>query len=154
MENKKLDKLVYFTPSFIWMGIIFYFSHQVGDVSSKNNHFIVSYVDKISSSLVKFIGYDNLNVLVRKSAHVTEYLILFLLLFYGFYRFYKNTRYKCLWKSSVLSALSTILYACTDEFHQIFVIGREGKIFDVFVDSIGALIGIIIVTILFRKKNG
>ncbi|CAM2760758.1 hypothetical protein HAHI6034_09045 [Hathewaya histolytica] len=38
MENKKLDKLVYLTPSLIWRG---------------------------------FIDYDNLNILVNKSAHVT-----------------------------------------------------------------------------------
>ena len=35
--------------------------------------------------------------------------------------------------------------ACLDEFHQLFVRGREGKFTDVLIDTAGALLGIVIV---------
>ena len=39
-----------------------------------------------------------------------------------------------------------ILYAMSDEFHQLFVPGRSGEIRDICIDSLGALLGIIIMT--------
>ena len=35
-------------------------------------------------------------------------------------------------------------YASTDEIHQMFVPGREGKVFDVMIDSCGAFCGIMV----------
>ena len=52
-----------------------------------------------------------------------------------------------------------ILYAITDEIHQLFVPGRSGRIFDVGVDAVGSLVGVAVFTIFlqlfayFRKKN-
>lgn len=149
---KSIRSFKFFMPSILWMVLIFYFSHEPGDISSKNNNFIVDLLYKINSKIVDFLGYENLNILVRKTAHVTEYLILFMLLYYGFHKIYKNKNIKNLYKASVCSAFVTILYAFTDEFHQIFIQGREGKIFDVFIDSIGVLIGIIIVRIVLKRK--
>ena len=40
-------------------------------------------------------------------------------------------------------------YACTDEFHQTFVVGRSGEFRDVCIDSGGALFGILLVLLLF-----
>ena len=36
----------------------------------------------------------------------------------------------------------SVLYAATDEFHQLFVEGRSGSLFDVGVDAAGALLGV------------
>ena len=46
-----------------------------------------------------------------------------------------------------------ILYACTDEIHQLFVPGRSGMIRDVFIDSIGGIIGISIISIYENIKK-
>ena len=35
-----------------------------------------------------------------------------------------------------------VLYASTDEIHQLFVPGRSGMVRDVFIDSIGGIIGV------------
>ena len=43
-----------------------------------------------------------------------------------------------------------VFYAAIDEIHQLFVPDRAGRVVDVFIDSIGILIGIAI----FRKIYG
>nr|WP_307771913.1 VanZ family protein [Clostridium botulinum] len=97
--------------------------------------------------LFKHIDYNFLNFLIRKAAHITEYFILFMLLYYAFKKtFYKNLKIK--------AAIITILYACTDELHQLFIPGREGKIRDVLIDSIGVFIGVFFIYIFkFIKKH-
>jgi len=43
------------------------------------------------------------------------------------------------WKKIFMGSLVfTILYACTDEFHQSFVPGRSATVHDVLIDSAGA----------------
>ncbi len=68
------------------------------------------------------------HMLVRKAAHFTNYAILFWLLYRGPLR---NRPY-------VAFGLC-VLYAMTDEVHQIFVPGRTASIYDVALDSTGAL---------------
>src|SRR5699024_10707519 len=48
-------------------------------------------------------------------------------------------------KSALYSILIVIGYACTDEFHQLFVSGRSGQLSDVFIDTIGGSIGLSII---------
>jgi len=41
-----------------------------------------------------------------------------------------------------------VLYAISDEIHQLFVLGRSGEVGDVLSDGRGSLLGIFIVLIL------
>ncbi|EJO5346041.1 VanZ family protein [Clostridium botulinum] len=143
----KYKKLIYFIPSLIWMIVIFIFSNQPGESSNKNNFFIADVLRKGKITLFKHIDYNFLNFLIRKAAHVTEYFILFMLLYFALKKtIYKNTKVK--------AAIITILYACSDELHQLFIPGRDGKIRDVLIDSIGVFIGIVIIYIFqFIKKH-
>lgn len=75
------------------------------------------------------------NFLIFKTVHVLEYGILFIL----YYRALKNTLYKhkvifWAWAAFVL----TIIFALSDEIHQVYVPTREGKLRDVIIDGIGA----------------
>ena len=45
------------------------------------------------------------------------------------------------WAVAIFSIAFTILYAVSDEVHQHFVPGRKGALFDVGVDSLGAVVG-------------
>ena len=50
----------------------------------------------------------------------------------------------------------TFLYACTDEFHQLFVPGRAGRFTDVAIDTVGGIIMLLfiaLVTHVARKKH-
>ena len=73
---------------------------------------------------------------VRKCAHATEYAILsFLLLCMLISYKIEGVRHY------VLAFLITAFYAATDEFHQLFVPGRNGNGLDVLIDSCGAIGG-------------
>ena len=47
----------------------------------------------------------------------------------------------------------SILYSCTDEFHQLFISGRSGSIRDILIDSIGILIGTYLYKLIFIKNK-
>lgn len=75
---------------------------------------------------------------IRKSAHFLEYAVLGVLTL-GCCRVWLENR-----KIWFLSWLWSILYAISDECHQLFVAGRAGRWQDVLLDAAGALSGIII----------
>ena len=49
--------------------------------------------------------------------------------------------------------LIVIGYACTDEFHQLFVPGRSGQITDVMIDTLGGSIGVLIISVITLIKK-
>lgn len=84
---------------------------------------------------------------IRKMAHFTEFAVLSILMCYSFSHI---KRYK------LFALIFTVLYAVSDEIHQKFVIGRFCSVWDMIIDSSGAVLGIIIVIIieiLLRKYN-
>ena len=64
----------------------------------------------------------------------------------GFINTY-NISYK---KKIGISFLIGLLYAISDEFHQLFSSGRTAKIMDVGIDSAGVIFGIFIVYIIIK----
>lgn len=86
---------------------------------------------------------EKLNKPLRKCMHATEYLILSILIL----KWLRNYDIKK-WKAIVVSVITSFLYACTDEFHQLFVAGRTSQFTDVLIDTSGAIIGAIIFSIL------
>jgi VanZ family protein len=76
-------------------------------------------------------GLGTWDTILRKSAHVTEYAILGLLLMRAIGR-------------EAPAFLLGIAYAITDEVHQHFVSGRHSSPLDVAIDSAGVLIGVLV----------
>ena len=72
--------------------------------------------------------------ILRKLAHVTVYAVLTLLV-HGALRQHMG-RSTHTW---LLAWLIALLYACSDEWHQTFVPGREGTVRDVVIDSVGII---------------
>lgn len=141
-----MKKIKYFIPAILWMGLIFFFSSQNGTASDSNSYFLINLLGKIGINISSSIGLSVANFIVRKTAHVTEYFILFMLLYFGFKKIYlKNI--------IIYPAIITILYSISDEFHQLFIEGRSGRIKDVFIDSIGVLIGLLIIGIKNKVKS-
>ena len=76
-------------------------------------------------------GLGGWDLVLRKAAHMTEYAILFVLV----------------WRAlgSELAALAaSIGYAITDEVHQTFIRGRHGSPVDVAIDTLGMVVGLIV----------
>ena len=92
------------------------------------------------------------HLLIRKGAHFLEFVLLSILVFF-LAESYKLSRKVCF-----LIALGyCLVFAASDEFHQLFVNGRSGQISDVMLDFCGALFGAcicyLVVKISEKKKN-
>ena len=92
-----------------------------------------------------------LNLPFRKVMHASVYFILSILVLYAFMQNKIPDK-----KVYIITIFLCFLYACSDEFHQTFVDGRTGQFMDVFIDSIGSVIGCLFykcIQILYYKKN-
>ena len=94
-------------------------------------------------------GMNALEVIVRKAAHIAEFGILGGL-WYGY--FYMLPQ--CKFKPTAAAFLFSLIYAVSDEVHQIFVPGRAARLYDVGFDTLGIVLGIAVVvyTISRYKK--
>lgn len=149
---KKIKKEIYLLPSILWMMGIFFFSHQPAELSNENNFFIADILRTCDLELFTSMDYDILNLLIRKAAHITEYFILFMLLYFAIKKL-SQYRDRILKDSILRASISTILYACTDEFHQLFIQGRAGRIQDVLIDSIGIVVGILAIWLCSKIRK-
>lgn len=133
-----IKKIVLVSLTIVWMIIIFIFSNQKAIMSTENSQsFVRSTIVNIYRLFDRNASDEKLNdivetfdVPVRKIAHFTEYFILGLLLFFTFRSFGIKNPY--------LIILFAFLYACSDEIHQLFVLGRSGSFIDVILDTIGS----------------
>ncbi|MFC1662665.1 VanZ family protein [Patescibacteria group bacterium] len=119
--------LIYWLPPILWAVIIYK----------------ISSVPNLKSGLV-----DAIDLILRKLAHFAEYGLLSILVYRAFSLNRPNR------KSIILIAwIVASLYAITDEWHQTFVIGRQGSAVDVMIDSAGALFGVLIWYLFWQHKK-
>ena len=120
--------------------------------------------DKTSGNVIKSVlsviypGFDGLSeeskaelissfqFIARKTAHFSLYAFLGLLSFLTVIS-YRNLKFGL---RSALSAAICLLYAASDEVHQLFVPGRSGEIRDVCIDFCGSLLMITILALSAR----
>lgn len=146
-----LRKKIFFILTLVWMCFIFYLSHQPASVSASQSGGFMNMLTSlpiVGGLLAKVMEFSFAEFLVRKSAHMFLYFVLAILI-------YMSIGKGIDFKYYIISFVLTALYACTDEFHQLYIIGRSGEIRDVLVDSTGALLGLILVyicTLGGRKK--
>ena len=124
----------------LWMAIIFCFSNQKADDSSKlSDGLIVKvaniFVDKNLSTKDKEIILEKYTTVVRKTAHFSIYLILGILVISLLLEY--NIKHIIL-----VSLIICLLYSISDEVHQLFIDGRSGEVRDVLIDTTGSLVGI------------
>lgn len=161
----------------LWMGFIFYNSSQSGLESNNKSRSIINQIlydnDKDygvknilimsggKSETTDYIGdesgnisYDdyyntylqNINIILRKGAHLFEFLILAILVAWVMGSYEIKGR-----KASVYVLFIVLLYAVSDEFHQLFVPGRTARVQDILIDFIGGIIGTVIFYTLKSK---
>lgn len=134
--------------------IIFGFSSQDGETSggisrqvteiileksNKYNNLTEEQKDKVSQHTEKII---------RKIAHFSIYTSVGLLLM-GLLSTYKI---KNKWRIIITSIIG-IFYAISDEVHQSFSPGRTPKVTDVYIDTLGVLLGILLVLLVKELYN-
>ena len=148
-----MKKIISFIVLILWMIVIFSFSSADANKSTSTSDKVITTMieikDKITNNETpnneKEIIVKNSSFYIRKLAHITEYLIL------GFLMFNLLKQYSV---TNIYYAIGlSILYSCTDEFHQLFISGRSGSIRDILIDSIGILIGTYLYKLLFIKNK-
>lgn len=82
--------------------------------------------------------------LARKGAHLTEYAVLSLLFWRGIRKSSNHDTPHWSWEQSGRAVLYVALFAATDELHQLFVPGRDASVRDVIIDTIGGILGILV----------
>lgn len=134
------------------MALIFLLSSQNAAVSSGTSGNVIRLIVGIF-----YPGFDNLpaaeqteivaslQFLARKSAHFCLYMILGVLSFLTFISYEKLLFTLRLTTSCGIC----LLYAASDEIHQLFVPGRSGEVRDVMIDFSGAVLGIALSTLVF-----
>ena len=148
----KSKRMIYTTLLILWMLIIFMFSNQDSTKSeSTSDKLTGTVIDTVEVVTKEEISEDKKDILiedsrfiVRKTAHFTLYFILGILS----YLTIKSYGVK---RVVLLSILFCFIYACSDEFHQMFLDGRTPKILDILIDTIGSSVGIYLL-IIFNEK--
>ena len=82
--------------------------------------------------------------LCRKCAHLTEYAVLACFLWRAVRKPVRNDSRPWSWREAAIAVLIVFAYASTDEFHQRFVPTRTPLVSDVFIDTSGAVIGMLV----------
>ncbi|MDQ5988305.1 MAG: hypothetical protein CSYNP_04065 [Syntrophus sp. SKADARSKE-3] len=135
----------YWLPVIFWMGIIFWMSTGMFS-TDQTSRIIVPILNDIFPWLTQYqVGL--IHELLRKTAHAAEYFILGILFFYAF-RGHTIQKWRLQW--TLYAVIGVLLYAASDELHQIFVSSRTASLADVGIDSAGAIFSLIAI-ILWQK---
>ncbi len=145
---------IFVTILIIWMIVIFGFSNQsvtnslsLSDkVASKVIDVVLKVGGKEITSQEKAKLVKNMRLLVRKTAHFTEYFILGILVF-KIFEIYGVKR------TLIYSILFCFFYACSDEIHQLFSDGRSAKVLDVLIDTSGSILSIGCLWFMKKRKE-
>ena len=144
-------KRICLLAALLWMAVIFSFSARPADESARMSHSVGDWVGRVfvpgyeewdEASRQEFA--ENIDYPVRKCAHAGEYAVLGVLLTMAL-----TDR-----RRVMPAAAIGILYAASDEIHQLFVPGRSGQLRDVLLDSAGVAAGILLawaVGLLYQK---
>lgn len=134
----------------VWMAIIFYLSHEPASTSRELStglmNEIFTFIGKIAPA--SEIDAGMFHHLLRKSAHFFAYSALGIFSFAAFL-LSGASGYRRIFMALGLC----VMFAISDEVHQLFVPGRSGEIRDVLIDSAGAGVGIG-VALLVKKIVG
>jgi VanZ family protein len=135
-------------PVALWAAMIFFFSTDLFS-SSNTADFLGPLLAAIYSGITA-AQFDAIHLVIRKSAHWTEYFIFSLLLIralQGHLQSKVDLR-RAVWILAIVS-----LYALSDELHQAFVPSRTASLADVTIDSVGGICGILWTYLCPKRKS-
>ncbi|WP_313431065.1 VanZ family protein [Siminovitchia terrae] len=126
---------IWLVAAIAWAVAIFIATHSPSSTGG-NTQFLIKKLLGLSSEEAVLI-----NVVFRKLVHLGAFGLLAVLLFNSFEK-----------RKFLLAWMITALYAATDELHQSFVPDRTASIWDVGLDSLGALIALGLIKMLNQRS--
>jgi VanZ family protein len=113
--SKRWLLIKYWTPVFLYCGIIGYLSSQ-----SYPSQYLPPFLFGLSDKLLHGVEYGILGILLYRAFHQTTGTI----------------------GSISLAVVCAVAFGISDEMHQWFVPNRQADIWDLFADTLGATLGI------------
>ena len=141
--------------------LIFIFSSEDAPKSSstsKSTMHEIIYIIK-GNKEVSQTEIDKFDPILRKLAHFSIYTLSGIWAMCFVNTFYCDAKYTHKFKKLktdfdvqklFLSTLIGFVYACTDEFHQLFIAGRSGEFMDVMIDTMGVLNGALLALLIIK----
>ena len=149
LKKQKIATILSWTAVLLWLILIFSLSAQPATqsdgLSKKVTEVVIRKVGKLvpldveGDTTVDLVS--KFNHIVRKFAHFFVYLVLGILTMNALSQSGKRGA-----KAFAICIIFCVLYAASDELHQLFVPGRGAQVKDVLIDSAGAGTG----TLIFR----
>jgi VanZ family protein len=127
VTDVRLRGALRFLPAVLWMGLLYGSSATPGLKSLP----VVQRLGLLPTDLSPATA-DWAELLIRKTAHFGSYAVLALLLAWALGAFIERRR------AAAAALAIAVAYAALDEWHQSFVPMRDGRWFDVVIDSAGA----------------
>ena len=145
--KKNIERIILLILLLGTMTIIFGFSSQdgkeSGNISKKITEQIVKRIPQIQEKEQeeKEIIINRIEKVIRKIAHFSIYTVVGILVMalISTYQIKEKNRI-------IISTIIGIIYACSDEIHQSLVPGRSPMITDVMIDTMGVILGILLIT--------
>jgi VanZ family protein len=130
--------LRYWLPVLIWMAVVFSAS-----ADSKSYHHSSILFEPLMRWLfphMSMFTLEQLHHVFRKTCHLGEYAVFAWLVWRAIRRPVRNDLRAWNWAEAGLAMAVVFAYAASDELHQAFVPSRTALVSDVFVDSSGGLV--------------
>lgn len=152
----------YLLPLVLWLSVIFYASSQpYKEQDTKpwiRQHISLSMVERHFSNVDFRYGSERVSIqslgaasfvefFIRKGSHLAEFALLAFLLVRTLWVFTN-------WKPLVVAAAGIgfcFAYACLDEYHQSFTADRTAHFIDARLDTVGAMLGVLVFMIIRQK---
>ena len=138
----------YWVP--VILGMIFIYWMSTESFSSRSTFRIIDQIIRFFVPSLSPKEIFMIHGVIRKLAHVIEYMILGILLFRAFRAGSYERRW---WRWAGYSLGVVVLYAMIDEFHQLHVPVRTASIVDVGFDTLGGFLGQCISIIYYDRKR-
>lgn len=129
-------KHAWLTAAIVWCVAIFMASASPA-ATGGNTEMLIQRFFQLTDGQAVFI-----NVAFRKLVHLSAFGLLAILIYNGMGQ-----------KKPLLAWFLTTIYAASDEIHQAFLPDRTGAVMDVGLDSIGALLAVIGMIFVKKKRN-
>lgn len=139
---KKFLGTVFIVVIVVWVAFLFFNSSESYSDSNLRSYYFLERFNITNNK----ISYES-NILIRKLAHLFEYMVLaiILVIIFKLFSFRKSTL-------CTATVFLTMLIGAIDEFYQSFIPGRSPRIIDILIDTLGGVLAVIFYLILVKLR--
>ena len=140
MQNPRLQRFLDWLPAALAVAMICIESTATMSAANTSRWLLPIWVHLFGP--ISHARWEIVHHYIRKTGHFVGYGLVSLCFFHGWRKtlILKGLGVHSLWlRSAVLAVFCTVLIASADEYHQTFLPGRTGRVFDVGIDTCGAI---------------